>query len=35
MATLGEYVTRRPQIISVTTDGDGWSELGELQFDGD
>lgn len=35
MATLGEYVTRRPQIISVTTDGDGWSELGELRFDGD
>ncbi|WP_347349307.1 putative quinol monooxygenase [Nigerium sp.] len=33
MATQGEYAARRPQIVSVETPGDGWSELGEIQMD--
>lgn len=32
MASLGEYVTARPRIISYEIDQDGWNELGELQF---
>lgn len=32
MRELGAYVAARPKIISVETDGDGWSELGELEL---
>lgn len=32
MQTLGQFGARRPQIVSVETEGEGWSELGELQM---
>ncbi|WP_316668829.1 putative quinol monooxygenase [uncultured Propionibacterium sp.] len=30
MATLGRYVARRPQVVSVSTEQQGWAPLGEL-----
>lgn len=33
MATFGEYVTARPDIISVSAPGEGWSKLGELELE--
>lgn len=35
MATQGRYAARRPQVVSVEADQDGWSDLGELQMDDD
>lgn len=32
MGSLGEYVSKRPSVVSVEAPGNDWSELGELEL---
>lgn len=34
MATQGRYAARRPQVVSVETDQQGWAPLGEIEMPG-
>ncbi|MFT8395870.1 putative quinol monooxygenase [Propionibacterium sp.] len=35
MATQGQYASRRPRVVSVEVDQDGWAPLGEIDMPGE
>ena len=35
MVTLGQYASRRPQVVSVSTEQQGWAPLGEITMPGE